>query len=643
MGFIFIYAAGLPLLALYIIGDDYLDKMRTNLTDTIKIKGINKLQQFDQNYLIGKAQKASLINQELAELKAKIRTNGMKWQDYRTFIDSIKFKQMKNEFREAFLVSRNGLVFNRFGIIKNKKYTYTIGKHPPSASAQKVDIIGKGFIKQFNAATIPAKESTELELIFDTLFRKSSHKVLTEILENLEEIFLFKWGTETFPTYFNLFSAHPNSSKVSFFVFLLWSPANVQKGYICNQILNANRNTSSFKIVIASNKFNERIYPENCPEQKEILKFSKTVSNSQGLFYGQIKVQEKDYIAAGFKGKNLHFFNLIFLYPLEKIEKNISKQRNELILAGIISILMTIFSGIFLVQMFLVPLNHLNKGINAIEQRNFKFRLDIEKEDEFGKLNQILNNTIIDLEELNVAGLVQQKLLPQDQFTPKNFSVFAKTIPLGDLGGDYYDHFLIDDNYFSMLLGDVAGHGVGAALIMAMAKAGIIHLEHLHNQPAKCLTELHKLILASKGKKQRKFMTMQYFYMDSSNGEAIYANAGGCAPIYYSHSSKTAKELKLQSSALGMFKKATFDEIKVQFEPGDAIVMYSDGIIEAQNSEDEEFGYERLRDLVCECYTQDSKQLYDRIYEAYIKFIGHVPPNDDMTIQIAIYTPEQTQ
>jgi serine phosphatase RsbU (regulator of sigma subunit) len=263
--------------------------------------------------------------------------------------------------------------------------------------------------------------------------------------------------------------------------------------------------------------------------------------------------------------------------------------------------------------------------------------------DEFGSMGGIFNDVMIDLEELSVAGAIQEQLLPQQQIETGCFSLFGRSIAMGELGGDYFDHIEISNDKFSVLLGDVAGHGVGAALIMAMAKAGIIQSEDLLDQPLALLNRLHGLIYASKTKKQKKIMTFQYLCVEAQNGKATYANAGACSPIIIRKSQDSAEELTLAGAALGAFKKPNYSEITIDFAPGDAIVFYTDGIVEARNSRGEELGYDNLKILLKNCWNENAETFYNNIYQNYMKHLGDEGAQDDLTIVILVYTGQKKQ
>ena len=140
---------------------------------------------------------------------------------------------------------------------------------------------------------------------------------------------------------------------------------------------------------------------------------------------------------------------------------------------------------------------NLQEGAYAIENRNFDHRISNLGSDEFGEVGNIFNNMMVGLKELEVARIVQESMFPKPDFKQGNFSVYGKSITMIDVGGDYLDFFKVDDNSFSVLLGDVAGHGVGAAMIMAMAKASILSSAELWKSPSSMLNLLHKVILGN--------------------------------------------------------------------------------------------------------------------------------------------------
>jgi sigma-B regulation protein RsbU (phosphoserine phosphatase) len=149
---------------------------------------------------------------------------------------------------------------------------------------------------------------------------------------------------------------------------------------------------------------------------------------------------------------------------------------------------------------------------------------------------------------------------------------------------------------------------------------------------------LHSLIHASKTKKQKKIMTFQYLYLDSVNGTGIYSNAGACSPIIIRKAENRVEELKLPGAALGAFKKAKYSEIEISFAPGDAIVFYTDGIVEARGDNDEEMGYDELKRLLLRSWDLNAEKFYRNIYQEYLKHLGSQSAQDDLTMVVLVYT-----
>ena len=122
-------------------------------------------------------------------------------------------------------------------------------------------------------------------------------------------------------------------------------------------------------------------------------------------------------------------------------------------------------------------------------------------------------------------------------------------------------------------------------------------------------------------------------------GKAIYSNAGACSPFIYRKSTEEVEELKLLAPVLGGFKKSEFNEIEVKFEPGDAILFYTDGLVESRNSKGVEISYPGLKNIFKNSYNQDPAIYYKNIYKAYLKHIEGIGTQDDITLVIAVYLP----
>ena len=131
-------------------------------------------------------------------------------------------------------------------------------------------------------------------------------------------------------------------------------------------------------------------------------------------------------------------------------------------------------------------------------------------------------------------------------------------------------------------------------------------------------------------------MTFQYLYYDAESGAGVYSNAGACSPILVDHVSRETAEITLQAPVLGGFKKSRFANLDIKLKAGQALVFYTDGIIETMNSEGREIGYDGFKQMLLESYDPDARKYYDNIYGRYLKWLGENQPQDDLTIIILI-------
>ncbi|EKD82176.1 MAG: serine phosphatase, partial [uncultured bacterium] len=159
-------------------------------------------------------------------------------------------------------------------------------------------------------------------------------------------------------------------------------------------------------------------------------------------------------------------------------------------------------------------------------------------------------------------------------------------------------------------------------MIMAMAKSAILNSTDFFKSPARLVSRLNNLVYSTKNRKQKKIMTFQYLMVNKQARSATYANAGGCNPFLVNGRTGKVSELALPGAVLGAFKKGDFREMEISFVPGDALVFYSDGIVEARNLAGEEIGYERFKDMLLKNWSTDCEQYYNSMAAEYQHWLG---------------------
>ena len=646
LGFLFFFANGLPLLVLVFIGNDYLKQARADYIQKKISDGTSFLQDFDEKYELEYAR--SIIRKE--NIKAEIVKKKKSFMDEKdinklyygissdTWIvfliasqGQVLFRNSDGVFDQSYL-SNNNIGSNKKVNSNTNKYKIDNNTKTQLEFSQRV---GYFLLNKFNNRTIDSKVAAEVELILEATSRKKAENFIFEFVSKMGKFLLVGFGVNVHPALIDTFSLN-DKNLYDYFMLATIRTRNFHKNYLNKVIPQANRNELGLKVICWNN---ENLFIPQKEYSLALDEFRKRLSPYPIKEPITLEHHNVDYIAMGFDCKHIERSKLIGLYPLDLVEEHVALRRNELIMFTLLSLIVTLILSSIIIKSFIYPLSAIYDGAKAIEQKNFEHQLPNLGRDEFGAMGKIFNGVIVDLEELSVAGAIQEQLLPNSEIKTGYFSLYGKSVAMGALGGDYFDFIEMEDNKFSVALGDVAGHGVGASLIMAMAKAGLITLDSLWKTPQKLITKLHDMVYKSKTQNQRKIMTFQYIYLDGESGDGIYCNAGGCSPFVIRNSKNVVEELKLPGAVLGAFKKGKFTETPVHFDDGDAIVFYTDGVVECKNKNGVVLGYDNLKIMLHKCWDKDAKKFYNNVYSSYLEYIGgnKADAEDDVTVVILVF------
>ena len=237
--------------------------------------------------------------------------------------------------------------------------------------------------------------------------------------------------------------------------------------------------------------------------------------------------------------------------------------------------------------------------------------------------------------ELELAQDVQKMLLPQEVPNIPGLEIAAFSRPAQIVGGDYFDFVDFSNGLHGLAIADVAGHGVSASLHMASIQALLRTLVPINKSPAEVMRQVHKLFIHN-----IRFETFVTFFIgafDSSTNNLTFSNAGHLPPLVL-HTTKRKKEsvemLRPTGAAIGLVEKAEFAEKTVELQKEDLLVLYTDGITEAVNPQNQEFGRERLIKLSQQVNNAPVKQVIQEIRQGLEEFSEGKPLADDTTIVI---------
>jgi serine phosphatase RsbU (regulator of sigma subunit)/anti-sigma regulatory factor (Ser/Thr protein kinase) len=230
-------------------------------------------------------------------------------------------------------------------------------------------------------------------------------------------------------------------------------------------------------------------------------------------------------------------------------------------------------------------------------------------------------------QELRVARLIQQTLLPRELPALAGWDVSAYYQPARAVGGDFYDFIYLEDGRIGLVIGDVTDKGVPAALVMATTRAILRAAASRSNTPGMVLERTNELLVPDIPPKM--FVTCLYAILDPMTGRLVYANAGHDLP--YRRTQGQAVELRATGMPLGLMPGMKYEEKEIVMEPGDSILFYSDGLVEAHNPQREMFSFPRLSGLVAE--HDDSSTLINHLLDELARFTGvDWVQEDDVTL-----------
>jgi sigma-B regulation protein RsbU (phosphoserine phosphatase) len=234
--------------------------------------------------------------------------------------------------------------------------------------------------------------------------------------------------------------------------------------------------------------------------------------------------------------------------------------------------------------------------------------------------------------ELQVAREVQSSLIPLQTPDIAGWDFAARWKPARRVSGDFYD-FVPVGQRLGIVIADVSDKGMPAALFMALSRSIIRASVTTTRSPAEDIDQANRLICADST--DSMFVTLFYAQLDPETGELVYVNAGHNPPLLYRANQDELIELTRTGMVLGLFEAVDFEQRTVQLDPADFILLYTDGVSEAMDARNREFGKERLRRVLLDNRQAAAEDVAEAIEQALTAFTGEAAPSDDITFVIA--------
>lgn len=622
LALLFIYANGLPLMILGTIGYEYLQQQRFNLIQEVHSSNEKVLLEVDSGY--GRHRK-SLSHKTEKHLKSfrKAAAEKLPEPSMLPMLNPI-FEELGAD--EVHVFDKNGSALISYR--KRKKPAAQTFLKMYSACAlifanQKVDEPFEQLLETSGSAMAVAGK---------TVISRGT-AVMQTLLSKLNKLENFIFGSQAKLCYATLLG-DKNNQNLHSMMLLIWQEEEAQANYAYSLVKGFNRGREE-PLLGVSFLFNGLIKCPGLRNKDRLMPILQKAAFLQSAFEDNLDINGTKYIATAIGGKELQNLSLVAITPLSKIDAKIASLKNQLAIFIIISLTISTGVALSLSSQFLEPVKQLSEAVIQIGKRNFRYQTNITSNDEFGDLGKVFNSSIQELEELEIGRVVQENLFPGNRFAGKDVTIFAKTVTMTKLGGDYYDFFKLNELLTGVFMGDVAGHGIPAALIMAMGKASVLMRTEELNSPEQLLTSIHKMLFSLKSRTFKKMMTCQYMTLNSKTGLLTIANAGHCYPVIVAKDGKQAEYVEIIGSPVGIARRAKYKNIEVQLNPGDTVVLYSDGMLEASNEKDGAFGIARFLELTKEAWHENLEIYYQHMFDINKNWAEK--PEDDLTIVLLRY------
>jgi len=383
-------------------------------------------------------------------------------------------------------------------------------------------------------------------------------------------------------------------------------------------------------------------YPADV-DSNQIDKFQPVDSDQYGRIF---------YLIVDIPAGDRHLGRLHFVFSRSELAEQLSRSRRMMILFSLGGLLLGLGAVYLLSNYFVKPIQKLTEGVLKIGQGNLDETLPVEGSDEFSEIARAFNEitlkfksaqvNIVEQErlqkEMQVAQEIQHALLPRRFPEIEGYELAAVYRAAKDVGGDYFDFVWIDENTMGIIVADVSGKGVPGSLVMTMIRTAIRLEARGNKSPSDILARVNDFV--AEDVKKGMFITIYFIVLDSKERQISFSSAGHNPMILYRKDTDSCYFLKPKGIPLGLTLP---DEIsfrdslqvdRLKLKKDDVLVIYTDGVTEAMNSRNEQYGNDRLTKFIREHSTLTPTEFAAALDQDIISFTGNAPQNDDITLVV---------
>ncbi len=335
---------------------------------------------------------------------------------------------------------------------------------------------------------------------------------------------------------------------------------------------------------------------------------------------------------------------------MNKIKEDNEKTQNLFIIALIAMVVVISISAITLSRRITGPVSELAKGARSIGDGDLDYKVYVKSNDELSDLALAFNAMALDLKtqmklveentrekeriakELQIAKDIQKSFLPKSAPKLKDYTMAGFNMSAKEVGGDFYDFIDLGDGKIGIVIADVSGKGIPAAIFMGLSKTLVRANTRRILDPIEALKAANSVIVEES--KTGMFITMFYAVLDTNDHTLTYINAGHNPPLLLRDDDSEIALLKAKGLPLGVMEELNIESKKVSLKSNDLVFLYTDGVTEAVNKNNEEYDMKRLSLLLNQIENKTPEEIIQAVTEDITKFTGDVEQFDDITMVV---------
>jgi serine phosphatase RsbU (regulator of sigma subunit) len=449
---------------------------------------------------------------------------------------------------------------------------------------------------------------------------------MSQVFRTRNSIFSARFGGNAFFLFYDLF---PTPSHPLAYIAVTQSQQVAVRDFLTRRLTGDSARSGEFTLLARDNATG-RWFPRKPHDISGVEALLDKADLTGQAVQDQVRVNQKPMIAVAIPGFHLLDHSLVAIYPKVLIQQEIRSIQRWFVGFALLVFLFALGIGSALSRSFLLPVMELKKGLEALGRQDTSCRISIIQPDEMGLLVTTFNQVLDDLKELGLAQIIQEALIPDKAPPIPGYEGHIFYRVAERLSGDYCDIQPIPDGRWLVVIGDVTGHGVGSALMMTMVKAAVID----HLMRGMDLSELFRElnVLIAEVFQRRMLMTFFAAILNPATGEVEYLNAGHPFPLQVLTGGGHC-EIAMPQMPLGLIsRKNRFEPARFRLEPGECVILFTDGLYEAVDQTNEMFGYQGFINVIERKSFGTMSELCRQIWNAVVGFQGNDKLMDDATM-----------